>query len=98
MSTQTSSGSVLIAGTISMKSCAKPIKTKISIFRHLSADPLPLFSWPGRDEIGDDTVLHILSICIFLTIGPFSLAFDCAIDFPSMAENEWGVRRRPQIT
>ena len=37
-------------------------------------------------------MLHILSICIFLTIGPFSLAFDCAIDFPSMAENEWGVR------
>jgi hypothetical protein len=60
-----------------------------------SADPLPLFSWPGRDEIGDDTVLHILSICIFLTIGPFSLAFDCAIDFPSMAENEWGVRGCP---
>ena len=63
-----------------------------------SADPLPVSSWPGRDEMGDDTVLHILSICIFLTIGPFSLAFDCAIDFPSMAENEWGVRRRPQIT
>ena len=48
---------------------------------------------PGRaEEMRDDNAAYTLSICIFLTIGPFSLAFDCAIDFPSMAENEWGVR------
>ena len=27
-----------------------------------TADPLPLFSWPGRDEMGDDTVLHRYTI------------------------------------
>ena len=27
-----------------------------------NADPLPLSSWPGRDEMGDDTVLHRYTI------------------------------------
>ena len=93
---------ILIPGDISSAAfwmiAASIVPESEIVIKNVGLNPTRTGILNVMDEMGDDTVLHILSICIFLTIGPFSLAFDCAIDFPSMAENEWGVRRRPQIT